>query len=95
MQIYFSPECIKEDAQILNIVTDKNDPVGYLSFLITEKKMYVYGHVHEEGVSEDFKDLIKPYLAGLTSLNNKLEVFSYFNVGGKMIDINEEQKNNS
>lgn len=92
MQIYFSPECIKEDAQILNIVTDKNDPVGYLSFLKTDKKIYVYGHVSEEGVSEDFKDLIKPYLSGLTSANENLEVYSYFSVGGKTINVNQDKE---
>lgn len=92
MQIYFSPEFIKEDGQVLNIVTDDNEPVGYMAFLMEEKKMYVYGHLQEEGVCEDFKDLVKPYLKGLTKLKPELEVYSYLSVGGKKIDLNEKKE---
>jgi hypothetical protein len=50
----------------LNILSDNNEPVGYIAFLMEEekKKMYVYGQLEQEGLYEDFKDLVKPYLAG-------------------------------
>ena len=75
MQIYFSPEFMKEDSQVLNVVTDDNKPLGFLTFLMEpeKKKLYVYGHLQEEGVNEDFKDLVKPYLQGLTKLKPELE----------------------
>ncbi|MFC0562406.1 hypothetical protein [Halalkalibacter alkalisediminis] len=94
MQIYFSPEFIKEDAQVLNIVTDDNKPVGYLAFLMEpeKKKMYVYGMLQEEGVCEDFKDLVKPYLDGLTKLKPDLEVYSYLSVGGKKVEVGSESE---
>lgn len=92
MQIYFSPEFYKQDAQVLNIVTDQNKPVGYLAFLMEEKKMYVYGLLQEEGVMEDFKDLISPYIKGLTKLKPDLEVLTYLSVGGKKIDIETEKE---
>lgn len=94
MQIYFSPEFIKEDSQVLNIVTDDNKPVGYLAFLMDaeKKKMYVYGLLEEEGVSEDFKDLVKPYLDGLTKLKPELEVYSYLSVGGKKVEMEVAKK---
>ncbi|MGJ9382477.1 hypothetical protein CR203_10125 [Salipaludibacillus neizhouensis] len=92
MQIYFSPEFYKQDAQVLNIVTDQNKPVGYLAFLMEEKKMYVYGLLQEEGVTEDFKDLISPYIKGLTKLKPDLEVLTYLSVGGKKIDIETEKE---
>ncbi|WP_332694948.1 hypothetical protein [Halalkalibacter lacteus] len=92
MQIYFSPEFMKEDAQVLNIVTDSNKPVGYMAFLMNEdkKKMYVYGQLQEEGVYEDFKDLVKPYLQGLKKLKPDLEVYSYLSVGGKKVELEDE-----
>lgn len=87
MQIYFSPEFINQNAQVLNIVTDRNEAIGYLSFLIEENKMYVFSQLQEEGVCEDYKDLIKPYLQGLTKIKPELEVMTYFAVGGKKIEI--------
>ncbi len=87
MQIYFSPEFINQNAQVLNIVTDRNEAIGYLSFLMEESKMYVFASLEEEGVCEDFKDLLKPYLQGLTKIKSDLEVMAYISVGGKKIDI--------
>lgn len=95
MQIYFSPEFIKEDAQVLNVVTEENKPVGFLTYLIEEKKMYVYGHLEEEGVAENYKDIVKPYLQGLEKVKPDLEMFLYLSVGGKKIDINIEEEKNS
>ncbi|MFC0470088.1 hypothetical protein ACFFHM_06020 [Halalkalibacter kiskunsagensis] len=94
MQIYFSPEFMKDDAQVLNIVTDSNKPVGYMAFLMEEDKkmMYVYGQLQEEGVYEDFKDLVKPYLQGLKKLKPELEVYSYLSVGGKKVELEEEDE---
>ncbi|WP_096186710.1 hypothetical protein [Evansella halocellulosilytica] len=90
MQLYFSPEFFKQDAQVLNIVTDKNKPVGYLAFLMEEKKMYVYGVLQGIAATEDFKDLVTPYVKGLTKLNPELEVLSHLSVGGEKIDIEIE-----
>jgi hypothetical protein len=87
MQIYFSPEFINQNAQVLNIVTDRNEAIGYLSFLMEEDKMYVFSQLEEEGVCEDYKDLVKPYLQGLTKIKPELEVMMYLSVGGKKIDI--------
>lgn len=92
MQIYFSPEFLKNGAQVLNVVDDRNKAVGYLAFLIDEKKMYVYGQLQEEGVYEDFKDLVKPYLNGLTNIHENLEVYSYLSVGGKKVELDEEKE---
>ncbi|SDJ69393.1 hypothetical protein [Sediminibacillus albus] len=92
MQIYFSPEFLKEEAQVLNIVDDSNKAVGYMAFLMEQEKMYVYGQLEQEGVTEDFKDLIKPYLQGLTKLKPNLEVYSYLTVGGQKVDIDQENK---
>jgi len=91
MQIYLSPEFLKEDAQVLNVVTQDNKAVGYLSFMMEEKKMYVFGQIQEEGVTEDFKDLVKPYLDGLSKLKPDLEVLSHLTVGGKSIELEEEK----
>ncbi len=94
MQIYFSPEFFKEDAQVLNIVTHHNEPVGYLAFLMDGKeKIYVYGVLENEGVTEDFKDLVKPYLQGLMKINPDLDVYSYLTVGGKKVDLDMTEKN--
>ena len=87
LQIYFSPEFINQKAQVLNIVTDRNEAIGYLSFLMEESKMYVFANLEEEGVCEDFKDLLKPYLQGLTKIKSELEVMAYISVGGKKIEI--------
>ncbi|MDQ0255089.1 hypothetical protein J2S74_002471 [Evansella vedderi] len=92
MQIYFSPEFFTAESQVLNIVTDDNKPVGYMAFLTEDKKMYVYGHLQEDGVTEDFKDLVKPYLQGLTKVKPELEVLMYLSVGGKKVEIEVEKE---
>ncbi|WP_186577326.1 hypothetical protein [Aquibacillus kalidii] len=92
MQIYFSPEFLREDAQVLNVVDDKNKAVGYIAFLMEQKKMYVYGQLEDEGVEADFKDLVEPYLQGLAKLKPDLEVYSYLTVGGKKVDVSSEKE---
>ena len=86
MEIYFSPEIIESDHQILNIVNQDHQAVGYLTFLFNEKKMYIYGQLENEGVSNDFEDLIKPYIEGMAKAK-ELEVYSYLSIGGKKLDL--------
>ncbi|MFC7392084.1 hypothetical protein [Scopulibacillus cellulosilyticus] len=92
MEVYFSPELIKPETQILNVINQNSKPVGYVSFLFNEKKLYIHGQVEESGVSEDFKDLVKPYIKGLMNLKPDCEVYSYLSAGGEKIEI--EQSNN-
>ncbi|MCM3763161.1 hypothetical protein BTR23_00155 [Alkalihalophilus pseudofirmus] len=93
MDIYFSPELNKQDAQVLNIVNRDGEAVGYLSYIVDEKKVYVYGHLENEGVYEDFKDLVKPYINGITKLKEGAEVYHFLSVGGKKVELSEEKKN--
>ncbi|TCS83198.1 hypothetical protein [Tepidibacillus fermentans] len=83
MEIYFSPEIINPESQILNVVDQNQKAVGYLAIIFTEKKAYVYGHLEDEGVREDFKDLITPYLQGIAKSKTNLELYSYIATGGK------------
>ncbi|MGO4886781.1 hypothetical protein ACJ2A9_03405 [Anaerobacillus sp. MEB173] len=91
MQIFLSPEIMKENMQILNIVDQQNTAVGYVSFLINDKKMYVYGHLEKEGVCEDYKDIIKPYILGMRKTIDDLEVYSYISVGGKKLTLDKDE----
>lgn len=94
MQIYLSPELIKNNYHLLNIVDQNNKPVGFLTFLFDEKKLYVFGQA-ENGIKEDFKDLVKPYIQGIKkSLTDEIKIFSYLTVGGEKIDLdqNNEEK---
>ncbi|KAB7706293.1 hypothetical protein F9802_12030 [Bacillus aerolatus] len=93
MQIYFSPEVITPQFQVLNVVDDANKAVGNVAFLFDEKKLYVYGILEEEGVGADFKDLVTPYMKGLTKAKPDLDIFSCLYVGCKKININEEKEN--
>lgn len=90
MQIYFSPELMKNECQLLNIVDQNNKPVGFVTFLFDEKKVYVYGQA-EDGVEEDFKDLLKPYLQGIKKAKKEIEeVLCYLTVGGEKVDLENE-----
>ncbi len=92
MEIFFSPELYKEEAQILNVMDEKQNPIGYFAFLINEKKIYVYGHLENEGVGEDFKAMITNYLKGLLKLKPERDVYSYVAIGGKKIDVKSEDE---
>ena len=92
MQIYFSPEVITPEYQVLNIVDSANKGVGNIAFLFTEKKLYVYGILEEEEVGADFKDLVTPYLKGLAKAKPGLDILSCFVVGCKKIKLMEEKK---
>lgn len=95
MQIYFSPEVITPQFQVLNVVDSENKAVGNVAFLFDEKKMYVYGILEEEGVGLDFKDLVTPYLKGLAKAKPGLEILSCLYVGCKKISLKEEEKSNT
>ncbi|MDN3017006.1 hypothetical protein PH210_12475 [Paenibacillus sp. BSR1-1] len=93
MQIYFSPEVITPEFQVLNVVDSKNKAVGNVAFLFDEKKLFVYGILEEEGVGADFKDLVTPYLKGLTKAKPSLDIFTCLYVGCKKIKLNDEEEN--
>lgn len=95
MEIYFSPEVITPHFQVLNVVDSKNKAVGNVAFLFEEKKLYVYGILEEEGVGADFKDLVTPYVKGLSKAKPEADIFSCLYVGCKKItlNVNEEEEN--
>lgn len=92
MQIYFSPEVMTQEFQVLNIVDPNHKAVGNIALLFDEKKIYVYGILEEEGVGEDFKDLVKPYLKGLAKAKEGLEIYSCLYVGCKKIELKNDNK---
>ncbi|WP_420491613.1 hypothetical protein [Neobacillus drentensis] len=92
LQIYFSPEVITPEFQVLNVVDSKNKAVGNVAFLFDEKKLFVYGILEEEGVGADFKDLVTPYLKGLTKAKPGLDIFTCLYVGCKKVKLNDEEE---
>lgn len=92
MDIYFSPELYRQEAQILNVVDDENNPIGYFSFVIDEKKIYVYGHLENEGVGEDYRGMVTTYLKGLLKLKPEREIYCYVAIGGKKIELKNEDE---
>ncbi|MCL6573914.1 MAG: hypothetical protein K6T88_19905 [Bacillus sp. (in: Bacteria)] len=92
MQIYFSPEVITPQFQVLNVVNEKNKGVGNVALLFDEKKLYVYGILEEGDVGADFKDLVTPYIKGLAKAKPGLDIFSCLYVGCKKINLNEEEQ---
>jgi hypothetical protein len=92
LQIYFSPEVITPEYQVLNIVDSKNKGVGNVAFLFDEKKLYVYGILEEEGVGADFKDLITPYIKGLAKAKPGLDIFSCLYIGCKKIKVTDKEE---
>jgi hypothetical protein len=92
LQIYFSPEVITPQFQVLNVVDSANKAVGNVAFLFDEKKLYVYGILEEEEVGADFKDLVTPYLKGLAKAKPEIDIYSCLYVGCKQIKLNEEEE---
>jgi hypothetical protein len=92
MQIYFSPEVITPEYQVLNVVDTENKAVGNVAFLFDEKKLFVYGILEEEGVGADFKDLVTPYIKGLSKAKPGLDILSCLYVGCKKIELKEKDQ---
>jgi hypothetical protein len=92
VQIFFSPEVITPQFQVLNVVDSKNKAVGNVAFLFEEKKLYVFGILEEEGVGADFKDLVTPYVKGLAKAKPDVEIFSCLYIGCKKIKLNDEEE---
>jgi hypothetical protein len=90
LQIYFSPEVITPEYQVLNVVNSNNKGVGNVAFLFDEKKLYVYGILEDEEVGSDFKDLVTPYIKGLAKAKPGLDILSCLYVGCKKIKLKEE-----
>jgi hypothetical protein len=91
LQIYFSPEVITPEYQVLNVVNSNNKGVGNVAFLFDEKKLYVYGILEDEEVGSDFKDLVTPYIKGLAKAKPGLDILSCLYVGCKKIKLKEEE----
>lgn len=92
MQIYFSPEVITPEYQVLNVVNSNNKAVGNVAFLFAEKKLYVYGILEDEEVGADFKDLVTPYIKGMAKAKPGLDVLSCLYVGCKKIKLKEDEE---
>ncbi|KMY55453.1 MULTISPECIES: hypothetical protein [Bacillaceae] len=92
MQIYFSPEVVTPHFQVLNVVDPDHKAVGNVALLFDEKKLYVYGILEEEEVGADFKDLVTPYIKGLTKAKPDLDVLSCLYVGCKKIELNTKEE---
>jgi hypothetical protein len=92
LQIYFSPEVITPQFQVLNVVDSASKAVGNVAFLFDEKKLYVYGILEEEGVEADFKDLVTPYIKGLAKAKPGLDILSCLYVGCKKINLKEAEE---
>jgi hypothetical protein len=92
LQIYFSPEVITPEYQVLNVVNSNNKGVGNVAFLFDEKKLYVYGILEDEEVGSDFKDLVTPYIKGLAKAKPGLDILSCLYVGCKKIKLKEEEE---
>jgi hypothetical protein len=92
LQIYFSPEVITPEYQVLNVVDSDNKGVGNIAFLFDEKKLYVYGILEEEDVGADFRDLVTPYLKGLAKAKPGLDIFTCLYVGCKKIELKDKEQ---
>lgn len=92
MQIYFSPEVITPEFQVLNVVDTNYKGVGNVALLFDEKKLFVYGILEEEDVGADFKDLVIPYIKGLTKAKSGMEIFTCLYVGCKKIMLTEKEE---
>lgn len=92
MQIYFSPEVITPEYQVLNVVDAKNKGVGNVAFLFDEKKLFVYGILEDEEVGADFKDLVTPYVKGLSKARPGLDIMCCLYVGCKKIKLKEDEE---
>lgn len=92
MPVYFSPEVVTPEFQVLNIVDAKEKALGNVAFLFDEKKLYVYGILEEEEVGADFKDIVTPYIKGLSKAKPGVEVYSCLYVGCKKITLNTEEE---
>ncbi|MGX6443411.1 hypothetical protein ACWM35_09350 [Neobacillus sp. K501] len=92
LQIYFSPEVITPEYQVLNVVNSNNKAVGNVAFLFAEKKLYVYGILEDEEVGADFKDLVTPYIKGMAKAKPGLDVLSCLYVGCKKIKLKEDEE---
>jgi ABC-type dipeptide/oligopeptide/nickel transport system ATPase component len=60
-----------------------------MAIMFDEKKMYIYGIIEEEGVTENFRSIVQPYIKGLAKSKPDLEVYSCLYVGCKKISLNE------
>lgn len=92
MQIFFSPEVITPHFQALNVVTSEGKAVGNVAFMFDEKKIYVYGILEEEGVAENFKSMLTPYIKGLRKAKEGLDIYACVYTGCKKITLIDEEE---
>jgi|GEM_PF-3868991 len=97
--IYLQPQYRTNSGEILNVVSNSGQQLGYLIYLYKENEdLYVLGHLDEVGEKQNYIDLVTRFIAGLKdACGVKEDPFVQIQCGGEQIDLEklkEEQENN-
>lgn len=94
--IYLVPEFKTASGEIMNVMNQEEEPVGYLAYLYEQKeKLYVFGTLKKKGEEQNFVDVVENYMGGLQhslGVDDNTQVF--LDVAGEPVALNEQKERN-
>jgi hypothetical protein len=92
--IYFQPQFRTNSGEILNVVSNTGQLLGYLLYMYKENDdLYVLGQLDEVGEKQNYIDLIKKFISGLKdSTGVKKDPFVRVTCGGEEIKLDQKEE---
>jgi hypothetical protein len=92
--IYLQPQFRTPTGEILNVVSNNGDLLGYLLYMYKDQgDIYVLGHLDEVGEKQNYIDLVSRFVSGLKeSCGVKQDPFMRIQCGGEELDFENSKK---
>ncbi|WP_025027729.1 hypothetical protein [Caldalkalibacillus mannanilyticus] len=92
--IYLQPQYRTTSGEILNVISNNGQQLGYLVYLFKDKEdLYILGHLDEVGEKQNYIDLIIRFISGLKdACGTKEDPFVRIQCGGEQIDLQKMMK---
>ncbi|MCF6092828.1 hypothetical protein L1765_02305 [Microaerobacter geothermalis] len=92
--LYLEPQFHHHQGEILNIVNQEGNAVGYLCLLYREKdEAYVIGQLDDAGEKQNFLDIVSHYSNGIKqATGGKEEPYLYIHVGGERLSLEPDDE---
>lgn len=94
--IYLVPEFKTASGEIMNVLNQKEEPVGYVACMYKEnEKLYVFGTLKNKGEEQNFVDVVENYTTGMQeALGAQDDTRIFLDVAGEPVSLNKNGNDN-
>lgn len=95
--IFLQPQFRTKSGEILNVVSNKGQMLGYLLYLYKENDdLYVLGHLDDIGEKQNYMDVVAQFITGLkAACGAKNDPYVRISCGGEELKLQKDEKQES